>query len=302
VRGLKKLGKGLGKGLDALITYGEVAEEALNQEILEIGIDAVRPNKNQPRKVFKEPEIAELAESIVEFGIVQPLIVRQEGSNSYTIVAGERRWRAAKVAELKVIPVIVRNFTDFEMLGIALIENIQREDLNPVEEAVCYKRLNEEFGMTQEEIAKKIGKSRSHISNCIRVLKLDDRVLDMVSNERLSMGHAKAILATSDKDEQFYLAAEIMEEGMNVRQAEDFVRKYMVTADKIEEELQTKQKEQAKALKEAFSAYQKNLEALLSTRVNIKSTKSGEGGKIEINYFTKTDLERILSIIGNRAE
>ncbi|MDR2167952.1 MAG: ParB/RepB/Spo0J family partition protein [Clostridiales bacterium] len=299
---MKKLGKGLGKGLDALITYGEVAEEALNQEILEIGIDAVRPNKNQPRKVFKEPEIAELAESIVEFGIVQPLIVRQEGSNSYTIVAGERRWRAAKVAELKVIPVIVRNFTDFEMLGIALIENIQREDLNPVEEAVCYKRLNEEFGMTQEEIAKKIGKSRSHISNCIRVLKLDDRVLDMVSNERLSMGHAKAILATSDKDEQFYLAAEIMEEGMNVRQAEDFVRKYMVTADKIEEELQTKQKEQAKALKEAFSAYQKNLEALLSTRVNIKSTKSGEGGKIEINYFTKTDLERILSIIGNRAE
>ncbi|MCL2169109.1 MAG: ParB/RepB/Spo0J family partition protein [Defluviitaleaceae bacterium] len=289
--------KGLGKGLGALITNYEEALETNNQEILEIELEKIVPNKDQPRKKFKEPEIAELAESIAEFGVIQPLIVKKSGdSDTYTIVAGERRWRAAQVAGLAVLPVIVRDYSDFEILGIALIENIQREDLNPVEEAVCYKRLNEEFGMTQEDIAKKIGKSRSHITNCIRILKLDDRVLEMVTNEKLSMGHAKAILSVNDRDGQFYLATEILEEGMNVRQSEDFVRKYIASAAQIEEELAGK-KTAPKADTEIYTNYQKRLQEHLGTRCNIKTAKNGGGGRIEINYFSREDLDRIISII-----
>jgi len=292
---MKKLGKGLGKGLDALITYNEsVAAEDATKGVLDVGIEAVRPSKNQPRKLFKEPEIAELAESIVEFGIIQPLIVKKDPDGMYTIVAGERRWRAAKQAGLAVIPVIVREYTDFEVLGIALIENIQREDLNSVEEAICYKRLNEEFGMTQEEIAKKIGKSRSHISNCIRILKLDDRVLEFVSAERLSLGHAKAILAVSDRDGQFYLATEILEEGMTVRQSEDFVRKYIAQSAQLERELATKKSPAPAA---PYETYQKGLQDLLATRISIKAAKSGKGGKVEIAFFSQEDLDRIINII-----
>jgi len=264
-------------------------------EILEIGLDLIVPNKDQPRKVFKEPEIAEMAESIAEFCIIQPLLVKKTG-DKYIIVAGERRWRAAQVAGLATAPVIVREYSDFEILGISLIENIQREDLNPIEEAFCYKRLNEDFGISHDEIAKKIGKSRSHISNCIRVLKLDDRVLEMVASERLSLGHAKAILSISDNDGQFYVASEILEDGMNVRQSEDFVRKYIATAALLEQELAAKQKEQS-APDRQVAQYQKGLQDLLGTRINIKTAKTGGGGRIEITYFSQDDLARIVSIM-----
>ena len=283
-------GLGLGKGLDALITYNETPEGA-GQEILEMDVENIKPNQNQPRKYFKTPEIAELSESIKEFGIIQPLIVqKQDDGQSYIIVAGERRWRAAQEAGLAKVPVIVRDYSDFEVLGIALIENIQREDLNPIEEANCYKRLNEEFDMTQEEIAKKIGKSRSHISNCIRVLKLDERVLELISSEKLSMGHAKALLTIENKEEQFYIARKMVDTGMNVRAAEEFVRKYNA-------ELPEVQKPTEAAPKEAHAKYQVDLRGYLGTRVNIKDNKTGGGGKIEINYFSQQDLERIVNIL-----
>jgi len=289
--------KGLGKGLGALITtYEDAAVNSDLNEILEIEIKKVKPNKSQPRKHFKEAELAELAESIKEFGIIQPLLVQKE-KDAYVIVAGERRWRAAQVAELKTVPVIVREYSELEILGISLIENIQRENLNPVEEALCYKRLNEDFGITQEEISKKIGKSRSHITNCIRVLKLDDRVIEMLASEKLSMGQAKAVLSVADKDGQFYVASEILAEGMNVRQSEDFVRKYIATAAQIEKELAAKQK-QTKENHEIFKTYQKGLQSLLNTQINIKAAKTGGGGKIEISYTSQDELERIVERIG----
>jgi len=294
----KGLTKGLGKGLDALITYSNETTES-NTEIVEADISLIFPNENQPRKIFKELEIEELAESIKEFGIIQPLIVKQNKDGSYTIIAGERRWRAAKTAGLANVPVVVRNYSDLEILGIALIENIQREDLNPIEEAMCYKRLSEEFGMTQEEIAKKIGKSRSHISNCIRVLKLDDTVLDLISSERLTMGHAKAILSAEDKETQEFFAQKMVEEGMNVRQAEEFVRKFTAENAAVMVEAEKKATPRRVA-KEIYTSYQVDLRGILGTRVNIRDSKAdGDSGKIEINYFSQEDLERIVGIIKN---
>ena len=295
----KGLAKGLGKGLDALITYSNEPIET-NAEIIDADINSVLPNENQPRKYFKTPEIEELAESIKEFGIIQPLIVKQNG-DAYTIIAGERRWRAANKAGITTVPVIVRDYSEFEILGIALIENIQREDLNPIEEALCYKRLNEDFGMTQEEIAKKIGKSRSHVSNCIRVLKLDESVLELISQEKLTMGHAKAILAIDDKADQAHYARKMVEEEMNVRQAEEFIRQQSTQPTPKETLDKPKQKMAAKSAKEAYTNYQVDLLGLLGTRVNIKDHKTdGSGGKIEINYFSQEDLERIIGIIKNR--
>ncbi|MCL2753258.1 MAG: ParB/RepB/Spo0J family partition protein [Defluviitaleaceae bacterium] len=293
----KGLTKGLGKGLDALIKYSSESTES-NIEIIEADIASVFPNKDQPRKFFKTPEIEELSASIKEFGIIQPLVVKRNDNDTYTIIAGERRFRAAKQAGLETVPVIVRDYSDLEILGIALIENIQREDLNPIEEAMCYKRLNEEFGMIQEEIAKKIGKSRSHISNCIRVLKLDDVVLELISSEKLTMGHAKAILSADDKETQVYFAQKMLEEGMNVRQAEEFVRNYNTEETAVETEKKATPK---KAAKEIYVNYQVDLRGVLGTRVNIKDTKTdGSSGKIEINYFSQEDLQRIVDIIKNR--
>ena len=288
--------KGLGKGLGALITSYEdkIAADGAQSDVLEIDVTRVVPSPDQPRKVFKEPEIAELAESITEYGIIQPLIVTKAGTN-YTIVAGERRWRAAQVAGLKKVPVIVREYSDLEILGIALIENIQREDLNPVEEAICYKRLNEEFGIKQDDIAKKIGKSRSHISNCIRILKLDNRVLDMLSDGKLTMGHAKAILTIDDNDEQFYVASEVIAEGMNVRKSEDFVRKHIVSTAQLEKQLSSKTPISAQN-KESYAKYKNSLQSFLGAPINIKTGKMG-GGKIEINYKSQEELERIIGVI-----
>ncbi|MCL2349988.1 MAG: ParB/RepB/Spo0J family partition protein [Defluviitaleaceae bacterium] len=295
----KGLGRGLGKGLDALISHAETAADG--QDVIEANIKSVKPNADQPRKYFKQPEIDELAASIKEFGIIQPLIVKKDsGSNDYIIIAGERRWRAANAAGLEVVPVIVRDYSEMEILGIALIENIQREDLNPIEEAMCYKRLNEEFGMTQEQIATKIGKSRSHITNSIRVLRLDERVLAFIAEEKLSMGHAKALLSVENDDRQTAFAQKMIDEGMNVRQAEELVR--TETSKNAENEAAAKKEAAtASAPRETISShFQKELRSVLGTRINIKENKAGNGGgKIEINYFSADDLTRIVEIIKN---
>ena len=296
--------KGLGRGLNTLIGFGDDTPQTFGGDndkgaATEINIMKIKPNPDQPRKFFNDEELAELAESIKEFGVVQPLIVTpRETEGEYMIVAGERRWRASQLAGLSTVPALVRNYTDFEILGIALIENVQRQNLNPIEEATCYKRLTEEFEMTQEDLARRIGKSRSHISNCMRVLRLDPRVLEMISNEMLTMGHAKPILSIEGEEAQFDVATKIIDQGMNVRQTEDFVRRYLAQVEAGENPEELTQQEESPAATEARNQYKVDLRDILGTRVNIRESKtSGGGGKIEINYFSQDDLERIVDLI-----
>jgi len=294
--------KGLGKGLNALLTHTEVsALEAIraDEEIFEIEISKVMPNPNQPRKHFEASQIEELADSINTFGIIQPLIVKKSGKN-YEIVAGERRWRAAKSAKLKRVPVIVREYSDIQTLEIALIENIQRADLNPIEEATCYKRLSDEFNLTQEEISKKVGKSRSHISNSTRLLKLDPKIQTYLVEGQLTPGHAKAVLAIENKEIQNYFARKMVEDQLSVREAEEFVRKYgtPLTDEEKQQILESGGDSlEKKVAEKKYISFQMELRGLLSTRVNIKENKTGGGGKIEINYFSEDDLSRIIEIV-----
>jgi len=307
----KGLGRRLGSGLDALISGGPDGEDQAqayadmvsSRETLQVDIDKVKPNKDQPRKYFEESHIEELAESIKEFGIIQPLIVKKE-EDIYIIVAGERRWRAAGRAGLDKLPVIVREYSDKEALEIALIENIQREDLNPIEEANCYKKLNEEFNITHDVLAKRVGKSRSHISNSIRLLKLDQRVQNFIIGGELTVGHAKAILPIENRDIQHFLARKMVEEGMNVREAEEFAKKYGSNISELESQKILEEDSQAKEgkgeKKELYTQFQLELRSMLGTRVNIKDSKTGgSGGKIEINYFSEEDLNRIVTAITN---
>ena len=295
--------KGLGKGLNALIAHAEIpALEAAraDEEIFEVEISKVKPNPGQPRKHFEESQIEELAESISAFGIIQPLIVKKSGED-YVIVAGERRWRAANKANLLRVPVIVRKYSDMQILEIALIENVQREDLNPIEEASCYKRLNDEFNLTQEEISKKVGKSRSHVSNSIRLLKLDPKIQAYLVEGQLTPGHAKAVLSIDNKEIQNYFARKMVEENLSVREAEEFVKKYgaPMTEEEKRQLLQSGGDSlDKKATEKKYIHFQMELRGLLSTRVNIRDNRTGSsGGKIEINYFSEDDLKRIVDLI-----
>ena len=296
----KGLGKGLGKGLDALLTYSEATEEAGTENVVfEVEITKVEPSRDQPRKHFEQDHIEELAESIKEYGVIQPLIVRPDG-DKYIIVAGERRWRAANIAGLAQVPVIVKEYSDLEMLEVALIENVQREDLNPMEEATCYKRLNEGFDLSQEVIAKKVGKSRSHVTNMLRLLKLDSRVADLVVKGDLSAGHAKALISIENKEIQYYYARKIVNEGASVRAAEEFVRKYSTPPLSEEEQAAIMQGEvkERENHKIKYVTHQTDLRGILGTRVNIRDNRTGGGGgKIEINYFSEDDLNRIVEIV-----
>ena len=213
------LGKGLGKGLDSLIPdrvgVVETKEEVKKEEVY-VNINKVEPNREQPRKKFDEDSLLELSESIKQFGVLQPLLV-QEKENYYEIVAGERRWRAAKLAGIKEIPIIVKKLTAQEIVEISLIENIQREDLNPIEEAIAYKRLLTEFNLKQDEVAERVSKSRTAVTNSIRLLKLNEKVQQMVVDEMLSTGHARALLSIEDKELQYTVAQKIFDERLSVR-------------------------------------------------------------------------------------
>lgn len=293
------------KGLDALLSANRasgsvnlqkssfVKPESLTEidpnSVTYVKISSVVPNKDQPRKYFNEEKINELADSIAEVGILVPLLVQKKGKY-FEIVAGERRWRAAKIAGLKEIPVIVKDYTDKEVAEISLIENIQRSDLNPIEEAAAYKRLLEEYELTQEEVAKRVGKSRTAITNSMRLLKLDERVQKLLIDELLSMGHARAILPIEDGDVQFDTANMIILRKLSVRETETFVKKLG------KEEPPKEPKEDTLQLDVIFEELEERLKTTLGTKVAIKRKKAGKGS-IEISYFSQEELERLLKML-----
>lgn len=280
--------KGLGKGLGALIASNENFIDMDNEKrsgIIEIDINRIEPNVNQPRKHFEEESLQELAESIRQFGVIQPLIVKKE-EGYYSIIAGERRWRAARIAKIEKVPVVVKDYNELETLQVALIENIQRADLNPIEEAFCYKRLSEDFFFTQEDIAQKVGKNRTYISNSMRLLSLDGRVQTFVSENRISMGHARALLPLENPDEQFNIAEEIIENELSVRDTEALVSDYK-NKPAIKE---IDQKSDEKWT--GYKALETELNRILDAKVSIKGGKNK--GKIEIGYYSPEDLDRIV--------
>jgi len=294
--------KGLGKGLDSLIpnkkeTIKKEAEEKkeVEEEISSISttgeillkINDVEPNREQPRKEFDEDSLLELSDSIKQYGILQPLLV-QKRSNYYEIVAGERRWRAAKMAGLKEIPVIIKSYTDQELLVISLIENIQRENLNPIEEGAALKRLLEEFNLKQDEVAERVSKSRTAVTNAMRLLKLSDKVQRMVIDDMISTGHARALLAVSDEEQQYVLANKIFDEKLSVREIEKLVKS--LKAPKQEE------KKRGKEHVFLYEDLENRMKAIMGTKVNVNAKGNGKG-TLEIEYYSEDELERIYDLI-----
>ncbi len=282
--------KGLGKGLDSMIPPKSISKAADNgsennsagETVLKI--NDVEPNKNQPRKNFNEDSLMELSDSIKLHGIVQPLVVKKQ-KDYYEIIAGERRWRAAKMAGLKEVPVVIKDYSPQEVMEIALIENIQREDLNPVEEAKAYQGLIKEYNLKQDEVAEKVSKSRTAITNSLRLLKLDDRVLDMLVEENISSGHARALLGLSNQEEQVKIAHKIFDEKLSVRETEKLIRGINNPTKKPPK----------KELKNDF--VYRDLEEKLTRKVGTKvriNRKTEQKGRIEIEYYSPEELEKIL--------
>ena len=298
---------GLGSGLDVLIpkkkkqdpqeTVAMKAETGSGSNVIgekgvfSADINQVEPNRNQPRKEFDEQALKELADSIRQYGVLQPLLV-QKKEDYYEIVAGERRWRAAKLAGLKEVPVIMRELTRQEQMEISLIENIQREDLNPIEEARAYAQLIDEFGLKQNELAERVSKSRTAITNSMRLLKLSSDVQDMLTGGKLSVGHARALLALDDPKEQKEVADRIVEEHLNVRDTEKLLQTL------ASEKKKTEKKKQASTDSEQEFLYQhleETMKQILGTKVSIRNR--GKGGKIEIEYYSQDELDRLLLLI-----
>lgn len=290
--------RGLGKGLDVMIPniVGESKEKKQKAEAQQksaettVAITKVEPNRKQPRKFFDEDALQELADSIKQFGLLQPILV-QDRKDYYEIIAGERRWRAARLAGLKEVPVIIKNYSDQEIVEIALIENIQREDLNPIEEAQAYKRLLEEFHLKQDEVAERVSKSRVAVTNSIRLLKLSGKVQQMVIDDMISTGHARALLAVEDEEEQYALAQKIFDEKLSVREIEKIVKN-------LHKPSKTKKMDD-KTMQAIYLDIEEKLKQKLSTKVVVSS--KGEGtGKIEIEFYSHEDLDRILDMIGKQ--
>ena len=280
--------KGLGKGLGALISAaGEQDGAESTGGVIEIDINQIEPNRDQPRKAFDDDSLRGLAASIREYGIIQPLIVTQE-DGYYSIAAGERRWRAARMAGLSSLPVVVKTYTSEDLLQVALIENLQREDLNPIEEAVCYRRLTDEYFFTQEAIAEKIGKSRNSVSYALALLNLDERVQNFIVEGKLTAGHGRHLLAVKQAESQFELAETAIENEATVRETEKLVKDFL-NKEKF-------QKSSGKKEKNAeFTRLERDLSRALGTKVNIKDGKTK--GKIEIEYYTPEELDRLLGIL-----
>ncbi len=289
--------KGLGskgKGLEALINTKMMNynESDLEYEgILEIDINKIEANKNQPRKYFDEESLLELSESIKNYGMIQPIVVRRI-NDYYELIAGERRFRAAKIAGLKKLPAIIKDFDKSTAFEVALIENIQRKDLNPIEEAESFYKLQTEFGFSQEEIAEKVGKSRSAIANAIRLLNLDSRVLNFVRENKLSGGHAKALLSISDGNMQFELAERVIEEDFSVRETEKIV-KSLQQKQNIEM-IEQKPQNTIQFDTTTYRSIENDLKSLFATKVKVSAQKNK--GKIEIEYYSDDDLDRILTM------
>lgn len=288
--------RGLGKGLDALIpnvdTKGKSAERDTDEKKEPdtiVKITKIEPNREQPRKNFDEDALQELADSIKQFGLLQPILA-QDRKTYYEIIAGERRWRAAKLAGLKEVPVIIRDYTDQEIVEISLIENIQREDLNPIEEALAYKRLLTEFNLKQDEVAERVSKSRTAVTNSMRLLKLCDEVQQMIIDDMISSGHARALISIEDPEEQYNIAQKIFDEKLSVRDVEKLVKNLN------KPEKPKKEKEEDKSLEVIYQDVEEKLKQSLGTKVAIASKGNGSG-KIEIEFYSHDDLEKIISLL-----
>ena len=288
--------RGLGKGLDSLIPSNVMMETAKSpvpsgekkeDGAVVVKLSMVEPNREQPRKNFDEDSLQELADSIKQFGLLQPILV-QDKKTYYEIIAGERRWRAAKLAGLKEVPVIIRNLTDQEVVEISLIENIQRENLNPIEEAQAYKRLLEEFHLKQDEVAERVSKSRTAVTNSMRLLKLCEPVQKMVVDGMLSTGHARALLAIEDPEQQYLIAQKVFDEKLSVREVEKLV-KNLNKPPKPE-------KPENKSLTVIYQDISERLKQSLGTKVSIQAKENGSG-KIEIEFYNHEDLDRLLEQI-----
>ena len=284
--------KGLGKGLDSLITkkvpdITGTADDVSRETLL--NINQVEPNPNQPRKRFNEDKLQELADSIKVHGIIQPLVVQKE-NDRYIIIAGERRWRAARLAGVKEVPVVIRDFTEQELYEVALIENIQRQDLDPIEEANAYSNLIKEHHLTQDEVAERVSKSRVTITNSLRLLKLDPRVQQMVIDELLTGGHARALISIENPEEQFKLANQIFDEKLNVRQTEKLVKKVLHPKTVTQEEPVNEADEVI------YRDIEENLKTIIGSKVKIMR-KPGGKGNIEIEYYSTDELDRILDLL-----
>ena len=295
------LKRGLGKGLDSLIPTNVMMESEVKHATvstassaeegkdgtLMVKLSKVEPNREQPRKNFDEDSLQELAESLKQFGMLQPILVQNRG-DYYEIIAGERRWRAAKIAGLKEVPVIVRERTDQEIVEISLIENIQREDLNPIEEAQAYKRLLTEFHLKQDEVAERVSKSRTAVTNSMRLLKLCDEVQKMVVDDMISTGHARALISIEDPEEQYLIAQKIFDEKLSVREVEKLVKDLHKPPKPP--------KEENKTLQAIYQEISERLKQSLSTKVSVSAKQNG-AGKIEIEFYNHEDLERLLERI-----
>lgn len=303
---------GLGRGLDAMISETAVkpkttaakkpsvrttkvskkeTEEIIKEEgsVMTVKMTQIEPNRNQPRKQFDEDALLELSESIKQFGVLQPLLVQKKG-DYYEIIAGERRWRASKLAGMKEVPVIIKDFTEQETVEISLIENIQRENLNPIEEAAAYKRLMEEFHLKQDVIAERVSKSRTAVTNSMRLLKLDERVQQMLVDEMLTTGHARALLAIENKDEQYAAAVKVFDEKLNVRETEKLVKALLNPAEPKPE------KEQNSAENLIYQQLEEKIKGIIGSKVAIRR-KNHDKGRIEIEYYSQEELERIVELL-----
>ena len=285
--------RGLGKGIDSLIPSKEAPskngenKQEVNTPDKMVKITMLEPNREQPRKNFDEDTLQELADSIKQFGLLQPILV-QDRKDHYEIIAGERRWRASRLAGLKEVPVIIKNLTEQEIVEISLIENIQRENLNPIEEALAYKRLLTEFNLKQDEVAERVSKSRTAVTNSMRLLKLSDDVQQMVIDEMITTGHARALLAIENPEDQYMIAQKIFDEKLSVRDIEKLVKNMGKP--------QKQKKEKTKNLDFIYKDIEEKLKTSLGTKVLVNAKEDGVG-KIEIEFYSNDDLERLLELL-----
>ncbi|TEB17836.1 putative chromosome-partitioning protein ParB [Pelotomaculum sp. FP] len=283
--------RGLGKGLQALFPSADQAAAGATEQLKEIDIDKIRTASRQPRQLFDPEKLAELAESIRELGVIQPVVVRPEAGGGYELIAGERRWRACKSLGYKTIPAVVKDYRDLEATAVSLIENIQREDLNPLEEALAYHQLMEDFQLTQEEVSGRVGKSRPFVANMVRLLGLPDEVKEMLAAGQLSAGHARALLAIEDAKKQAAAAGKIVRQQLNVRQTENLAKALMA------EKAAGEKKKRYKAM--LLASAEEELQKFLKTPVKVRATRNGRG-KLEITYGDPVELNRLVELITGR--
>ena len=288
-----------GEPIEQPTEESQAEEPAADGNVVIVRISEIEPNRSQPRKTFDEDKLEELAGSIAEYGVLQPLLVQRKDDH-YEIIAGERRWRAALKAGVNEVPVIVRDYDEKEVLALSLIENIQRENLNAIEEAAAYQRLIDEFGLRQEEVAQRVSKSRSAITNALRLLRLDGRVQEMVVDGSISMGHARALLPLEDSEKQYALAQRIVREKMSVRDTEKEVKRILRSAAGAGKDKDSAQDEEDASVQLIYDEIEERLRQMLHTKVVIRRSRKGSG-KLSIDFYDHDDLERIIEMLSRDA-